>query len=176
MFTMSVQPWTSRKCRVQRMLPDLSWTPMISVSVELFVFSFCLLEELATRGIFCSWGFNDPLQDFSTHMLATFYKDCLCLTSRTMASVNTVVLVWHPIPTYRVLQWRKQQPMVLVFFLCLRTGCVTPRQPWDNGGRHGWEVSLAAHFVSLLCVVLPGWFHVVLAENSQIGAINDKII
>ena len=117
------------------MLPDLSWTPMISVSVELFVFSFCLLEELATRGIFCSWGFNDPLQDFSTHMLATFYKDCLCLTSRTMASVNTVVLVWHPIPTYRVLQWRKQQPMVLVVFfmpphrLCDTEAAMGQRRP-----------------------------------------------
>jgi hypothetical protein len=135
MFTVSVQPWTSRKCRVQRMLPDLSWTPMISVSVELFVFSFCLLEELATRGIFCSWGFNAPLQDFSTHMLATFYKDWLRLTSRTMASVNTVVLVWHPIPTYRVLQWRKQQPMVLVVFfmpphrLCDTEAAMGQRRP-----------------------------------------------
>jgi len=33
---------------------------------------------------------------------------------------------------------------------------VAPRWPWDDGGRHGREVLLAAHFVSVLCVVLRG--------------------
>jgi len=36
----------------------------------------------------------------------------------------------------------------------LGAGWVVPRWPWDNGGRHGQEVLLAAHFVSVLCVVL----------------------
>ena len=44
---------------------------------------------------------------------------------------------------------QKRRLMVLV-----GAGWVAPRWPWDDGGRHGREVLLAAHFVSVLCVVL----------------------
>ena len=38
----------------------------------------------------------------------------------------------------------------------LGAGWVAPRWPCDDGGRHGREVLLVAHFVSVLCVVLSG--------------------
>ncbi len=42
-------------------------------------------------------------------------------------------------------------------WLCmLGAGWEAPRWPWDDGGRHGREVLLAAHFVSVLGVVLRG--------------------
>ena len=47
-------------------------------------------------------------------------------------------------------------PMVLVDCCMLGAGWVAPRWPWDDGGRHGREVLLVAHFVSVLCVVLRG--------------------
>ncbi len=40
--------------------------------------------------------------------------------------------------------------------VCLGASWVAPRRTWDNGGRHGWEVRLVAHFVSVLCIVLCG--------------------
>ena len=47
--------------------------------------------------------------------------------------------------------------MVLLVGCCmLCAGWVAPRWPWDDGGRHGREVLLVAHFVSVLCVVLRG--------------------
>jgi hypothetical protein len=51
---------------------------------------------------------------------------------------------------------QKRQPMVLVGCCMPGAGWVAPRWPWDDGGRHGREVLLAAHFVSVLCVVLLG--------------------
>ena len=51
---------------------------------------------------------------------------------------------------------QKRRPMVLVGCCMLGAGWVAPRWPWDDGGRHGLEVLLAAHFVSVLCVVLRG--------------------
>ena len=51
---------------------------------------------------------------------------------------------------------QKRRPMVLVGYCMLGAGWVAPRWPWNNGGRHGQEVLLAAHFVSVLCVVLRG--------------------
>ena len=47
-------------------------------------------------------------------------------------------------------------PMVLVDCCMLGAGWVAPRWPWDDGSRHGREVLLMAHFVSVLCVVLRG--------------------
>ncbi len=41
----------------------------------------------------------------------------------------------------------------------LGAGWVAPRWPWDDGGCHGREVLLAAHFVSVLYVVLRGRHH-----------------
>ena len=33
--------------------------------------------------------------------------------------------------------------------VCLGACWVAPGRPWDNGGHHGWEVHLAAHFSSV---------------------------
>jgi len=46
--------------------------------------------------------------------------------------------------------------MVLVGCCMLGAGWVAPRWSWDDGGRHGREVLLAAYFVSVLCIVLRG--------------------
>jgi len=50
----------------------------------------------------------------------------------------------------------RQKWRLIVFVGCcmLGEGWVAPRRQCDDGGRHGWEVLLAAHFVSVLCVVL----------------------
>jgi len=48
---------------------------------------------------------------------------------------------------------------------------------WHQGGhgsRHGWEVHLAAHFISVLCECYAGVI-VVMAENRLITNINHKM-
>jgi len=49
---------------------------------------------------------------------------------------------------------QKQRLMVLVGCCMLGARWVAPRRLWNDGGRHGWKMLLAAHFVSVLCVVL----------------------
>jgi hypothetical protein len=65
--------------------------------------------------------------------------------------------------------------MVLVGCCMLGAGWVAPRWPWDDGGRHGREVLLAAQFGSVLCVVLRGR-HRLVTENRRISNINDKML
>jgi hypothetical protein len=68
---------------------------------------------------------------------------------------------WHPLTTIAASQCYlprlppdRNDRMVLVGCCMLGAGWVAPRWPLDDSGRHGREVLLAAHFVSVLCVVL----------------------
>ena len=49
---------------------------------------------------------------------------------------------------------QKQRLMVLVGCCMLSARWVAPRGLWNNGGRHGRKMLLAAHFVGVLCLVL----------------------
>ena len=49
-----------------------------------------------------------------------------------------------------------QWSWLVVVCIGIGAGWVAPRRPWDEDGRHGWEVHLAAHFLSVLCEFYVG--------------------
>ncbi len=109
--------------------------------------------------------------DFSTCEASYQLQNSLQANAKQWCSPTTVVAshhyLTHPPLAETPIRWS------WLVVVCLGAGWVTPRLPWDDGSRHGWELRLA-----LILLVYCVLFYVdpisVFAENRLRSIINDN--